>query len=518
MLSRPSFWHLSVLLPLSACTSIESEMHAPLLMDTEAYVAREVLVGIDHDSDGSRLQSVKRDFGLTDLEQLPHLGVHRLQIDGPEEAKEMIDLLRHDDRVAFAEPNYMVFASSNPDPYVSFQWNVDRIGGQEALSYSRGEGITVAVLDTGVRSDGPDGFDRLLNGYDFYYGDSDPTDYDGHGTFVAGTIAQSTDNGVGVMGIAPDASILPVKVLSDQGYGDISAISNGIIWSANQGAQVINMSLGSAYPSQTLERACNYAYEQGAVLVAATGNEYASQINYPAAYDTVIGVGASRADNTRAGYSNTGYGIDFMAPGGDLSRDQNNDGYADGVLQETIEGGQWTYAFWEGTSMAAPHVAATAALILAQRDYTPDEVYNILASTTRDMHTAGYDTETGYGLIHAEAALALAVRGDVSTPETTAPIEEEEQSSPETSDLTPPTIQDVQGWADQGSFTIQWTTNEPASSYIDFEDYGVYGTDDLTTRHTLRFQAPRGLLLNFSLLSTDEAGNTSEDGPWSLQL
>ena len=105
----------------------------------------------------------------------------------------------------------------------------------------------------GVRSDGPDGFDRLLNGYDFYYGDSDPTDYDGHGTFVAGTIAQSTDNGVGVMGIAPDASILPVKVLSDQGYGDISAISNGIIWSANQGAQVINMSLGSAYPSQTLE-------------------------------------------------------------------------------------------------------------------------------------------------------------------------------------------------------------------------------------------------------------------------
>ena len=157
-------------------------------------------------------------------------------------------------------------------------------------------------------------------------------------------------------------------------------------------------------------------------------------------------------------------------------------------------------------------MAATAALILAQRDYTPDEVYNILASTTRDMHTAGYDTETGYGLIHAEAALALAVRGDVSTPETTAPIEEEEQSSPETSDLTPPTIQDVQGWADQGSFTIQWTTNEPASSYIDFEDY-VYGTDDLTTRHTLRFQAPRGLLLNFSLLSTDEAGNTSEDGP-----
>ena len=120
-------------------------------MDTEAYVAREVLVGIDHDSDGSRLESVKRDFGLTGLEQLPHLGVHRLQINGPEEAKEMIDLLRHDDRVAFAEPNYMVFASSNPDPYVGFQWNVDRIGGQEALSYSRGEGITVAVLDTGVR-------------------------------------------------------------------------------------------------------------------------------------------------------------------------------------------------------------------------------------------------------------------------------------------------------------------------------------------------------------------------------
>ena len=208
----------------------------------------------------------------------------------------------------------------------------------------------------------------------------------------------------------------------------------------------------------------------------------------------------------------------LYGPGGDLSRDQNNDGYADGVLQETIEGGQWTYAFWEGTSMAAPHVAATAALIFGATRLHPDEVYNILASTTRDMHTAGYDTQTGHGLIHAEAALALAVRGTSDTPENLPRLKKKNKRLQKRRPQTPPTIQDVQGWADQGSFTIQWTTNEPASSFIDFEDYGVYGTDELTTRHTLRFQAPRGILLNFSLLSTDAAGNTAEDGPWSLQM
>jgi serine protease len=240
-------------------------------------------------------------------------------------------------------------------------------------------------------------------------------------------------------------------------------------------------------------------------------------VNYPAAYDTVIGVGATRADDSRAGYSNTGSGIDLMAPGGDLSRDQNGDGYADGVLQETIEGGRWTYTFWEGTSMAAPHVAAAAALILEQGDYSPDEVYSILASTTRDLGSPGYDSETGYGLIHVEAALALA-RGGSSSPEGAEdpePTEDEVTTEEPQSDLA---ISDVSGWADGDSFTLQWTTSAPADSYVDFEGYGTYGDPSMTTRHTLRFRGSPGTVLTFTLQSTGSSGQLVEDGPWTISL
>jgi serine protease len=503
---------------LSACQPAIQEDISPVLTDTEAYIERELLIAIDEDEDGSRLAGIQRDFGLSLLEHHTAIGVSRVLIEGPETEKQMADLVNLDDRVSFAEPNYIAVAASSDDPYSPWQWNLDRIGGSAAQAYGTGSGVTVAVLDTGVLSGGPDGIGHLLGGYDFYYGDSDPSDRDGHGTFVAGTIAQSTGNGVGVAGLAPGASILPVKVLSDQGYGDISAIANGITWASDQGAQVVNMSLGSAYPSQTLERACTYAYERGTVLVAATGNEFSSQLNYPAAYDTVIAVGATRADDSRAGYSNTGSGIDLMAPGGDLSRDQNGDGYADGVLQETIEGGQWTYTFWEGTSMAAPHVAAAAALVLAQGDFSPAEVYNILASTTRDLGSSGYDSETGYGLIHVEAAVALAASGVGSSPSEGSPSEPAEETPSSSSDTTAPEISGVTGWSDGSSFTVQWTTNEIADSYIDFDEYGVYGDDDLNTRHTLRFQAQQGMTFVFSLLSTDEQGNTAESGPWQISL
>jgi serine protease len=507
------------LLPI-ACSPVENLDGTLALTDTEAYLEREVLVGFSGASAPARASEFAGEFGLTLLEHNDQLSVGRFRIEGPESEKEMAQLIGEDSRVQYAEPNFIAFASGtqNPsDPYLGYQWNLDRVGVPAAWAYGQGSGLTVAVLDTGVLANGPDGFDRLLSGYDFYYGDSDPSDRDGHGTFVAGTIAQSTDNGVGVAGIAPDAAILPVKVLSDQGYGDIQAIANGITWSADQGADVINMSLGSAYPSQTLERACAYAYDQGAVLVAATGNEFSSRVNYPAAYDTVIGVGATRADDSRAGYSNTGPGIDLMAPGGDLSRDQSGDGYADGVLQETIEGGRWTYTFWEGTSMAAPHVAAAAALILEQGDYSPDEVYSILASTTRDLGTPGYDSETGYGLIHIEAALALA-RGSGSPPtDAEAPEPSQEETEAEASEAAL-AISDVSGWADGDSFTLQWTTSSPADSYVEFEGYGTYGDPSMTTRHTLRFRGSPGTDLTFTLQSTDASGQLAEDGPWTISL
>jgi len=255
---------LVVLLPLSAiacATHTEEDATAPQLFDTEAYMEQEVLVRIDDGDDGVARMQLSDQFGLAELEHNETLGVARLLIDDDvRTVKQVIQTLEDDHRVVYAEPNYLAkSAAISNDDYVGYQWHLDQMNVAEAWGSVDGSGVTVAVLDTGVRDGGPDGIANLLDGYDFYYGDSDPTDNDGHGTFVASQIGQRTNNGTGLAGVAPGASILPVKVMSDNGYGDINAISNGVVWSAQQGADVINMSLGSAYSSQTMKQAVDYA-------------------------------------------------------------------------------------------------------------------------------------------------------------------------------------------------------------------------------------------------------------------
>ena len=526
---------LSLALSLLAACSTGGGDPTPVLADTEAYLDREVMVSIDDDADGVARMHVQEDFGLRAQDRIAQIGVSRLSIDDDRDVKQVAQLLSDDYRVRFAEPNYLAHTastSSPDDPYRSYQWNLDQIDAQGAWAYGTGSGITVAVIDTGLAKGGPDGMGSTLSGYDFYNSDSDPTDGNGHGTFVSGTIAQKTDNGVGVAGVAPGVKILPVKVMSDQGYGDINAISNGIIWAADQGATVASMSLGSSSKSQTLEDACRYAYDKGVTLVAASGNEFARSVSYPAAYDTVIAVGASRYDGTRAGYSNTGSGLGLLAPGGDTSVDQNGDGYADGVLQETRENGKWSYTFWEGTSMATPHVSAVAALIQAQGVTDPAEVANILYSTAKDVGSAGFDTSTGYGLLNAGAAVAMAAgsgstgdagsgpsgsgsTGDAGSGSSGSGSSGDAGSSV---DVTAPVISNVSGYTQSTRFTVQWVTDEAATSYVDFQDYGAYGNDTLTTAHTLSFTGQRGSTYAFDLQSTDAAGNTATSGSWQISL
>jgi serine protease len=500
---------------------------APTFEDTEAYLDREVLVSIADNGDGVASMQIEKDFGLSTIAVIEEIGVTRLLIDGGEDeamaVKAMVNRLEGDHRIKFAEPNYLArsMAGTN-DSYVSYQWNLEQVNAEEAWQYSTGAGTVVAVLDTGVSS-GPDGLTNLLQGYDFYYNDSDPSDRDGHGTFVAGTIAQNTNNNTGVAGLAFNASILPVKVLGDNGYGDINAISNGIVYAANQGADVINMSLGSAYPSSTMESACQYAYNQGTVVVAATGNEYASSIGYPAAYDTVIAVGSSRVDGSRPAYSNYGSGIDLLAPGGDLSKDQNGDGYADGVLQETIQSGRWTYTFWEGTSMATPHVAAAAAMLKSYGVTDPDDVYTALVSTATDVGSAGYDTQNGYGVLNVAAALDFASGGNADDDTSSGGDNSSDGSSGESegstgADTTAPNITSVSGYTQGRRFTVEWVTNEPADTYLNFEDYGAYGDDDLTTSHSITLTGSRNETYYFDIESTDEAGNTGTAGTCYISL
>ncbi len=299
------------------------------------------------------------------------------------------------------------------DPYYAHQWHLDQIGMPGAWPRGRGEGVVVAVIDTGVAYRNGGGFAQapdlgqtsFVDGWDFVDNDAYPDDEHGHGTHVAGTIAQSTDNGLGVAGVAPAASIMPLRVLDASGAGGWAAIASAIRWAADHGADVINMSLGGGMRSRTVERAIDYAYEHGVVIVAAAGNSSASAVEYPARHDHVIAVGAVRYDRELSFYSCYGEGLDVVAPGGDTRVDQNGDGLPDGVLQNTIVGRdvrRFDYLAWQGTSMAAPHVAGVAALIRGSGVTDPDAVERVLRDTAEPV---GDVEHFGSGLVRADAAL-----------------------------------------------------------------------------------------------------------------
>ena len=307
--------------------------------------------------------------------------------------------------IARAEDDQPVRLFSLPnDPMLPYQWNLAGMG--QAWDASHGDRVVVAVLDTGVKT-GPDGL-SLLPGIDTADGDDDPTDDGWHGTHVSGVIAQTTDNGTGTAALAPGVEILPVRVMSHSG-GRASDLIEGIVWAVDEGADVLNLSLGVSAPSAALEEAILYAEEQGVVVVAATGNDGLSNgVQYPAAYETVLAVGATTLNHDVAAYSNRG-AVDLYAPGGRIDADEDGDGLADGILAEAAYEGEWQTLVAEGTSVAAPHVSGAAALLVSAGVEEPAEVRDLLISTGEDL---GFEAP----LVDPAAALA-AVGGEQGEPE-----------------------------------------------------------------------------------------------------
>jgi subtilisin family serine protease len=329
------------------------------------------------------------------------------------------DVLEHldgVDGVRWAEPRVAVHALGEvDDPYYVHQWNLQLLQAPTVWDRTDGSGVVVAVVDTGV-APAWDAFVNLLPGTDITGSAVDGrVDTDGHGSHVAGIIAQGANNGVGIAGLAHGATILPVRVLVN-GSGTGDDVAAGIRYAVDEGADVINLSLGSFYPSAVIEEACAYAVDQGAVLVAASGNDgYLNYVSYPAAYPTTLAVGATGSDDGIAPYSNGGSTLDLVAPGGDTSVDRDGDGYADGILAETTVDGIHGFHFFQGTSMAAPHAAAAAALLLSA-GAEPAEVRELLTSTAVDLGAAGFDTDFGHGRIDVLAALDALDTGTPTEP------------------------------------------------------------------------------------------------------
>ena len=317
--------------------------------------------------------------------------------------------LRGLDLIEAAEPSMVYEATGLPslrypdDPLYAAQWNFARINAPVGWRAGGGRGVTVAVIDTGVAPVPDLAGTTLLEGATFVPGTRSAVDDNGHGTHVAGTIAQTTNNGVGVAGIAPNARILPLKALSGSGMGQSEWIASAIDEAVDQGADIINMSLGGSR-SRVIEVAVDKALAKGVIVVAAAGNSGREGVGWPARHPGVIGVSATGPTDELAFYSSWGEGVDLSAPGGD----KNVEG--GGVLQDTIDGGDGAdgdHAFKElqGTSMASPHVAGAAAVLLGAGATSPKQVRSLLERSAVDLGAEGADTKFGMGRIDLGAAI-----------------------------------------------------------------------------------------------------------------
>ena len=358
----------------------------------------DVLIGFNGGPDDSVVKAfggnIKHNFA-------PFINVIAASV--PESA---IQGLSHNPNIAYveadAEAHIMGHTSTVPEYQNS--WGLDHIQADLVHPYNKGNAVTVCVVDTGIDYTHPELSPNYAGGIDYVNNDSDPMDDNGHGTHVSGTIA-AVLNGVGVVGVAPEADLIVAKVLNSAGSGSYSNVIAGINWCVDNHAKVISMSLGGSSGSTALKTAVDTAYANNVLVVAAAGNSgnfkgKGDNVGYPAKYDSVIAVAATTTSNTRASWSSTGPAVELSAPGV-------------GIKSTWLGGGYNTIS---GTSMATPHVSGTAALVFFSNEthypstnhdgiWTSAEVRSVLDGTAQDLGATGRDNLYGYGLVRADLAV-----------------------------------------------------------------------------------------------------------------
>lgn len=323
-----------------------------------------------------------------DLLEFPEVKAERSQEAREADLARIKAELEEDPAVESVEYNYLDSIFYTPDdPRFGAQYGLKKPGFPTAWDRTRGKRRKIAVVDSGASVTHPDLRRKIYAKYDFRNENRTVEDMVGHGTHVAGTMAARTGNGIGVAGGCPQCRLIIAKAIGEGGSGYVSDIAQGIIWSANQGAKAINLSVGSTSDSETRRRAVNYATKKGAVVIAAAGNSGINEPVYPAAYRNVMAVAATGPKDGRSSGYNSGAWVDVSAPGFDIV--------------STVPGGG--YAYKSGTSMAAPHVTALAGL-LASQGRGPASIRKRILRTAVDLGPSGRDPYYGAGRINAERA------------------------------------------------------------------------------------------------------------------
>ena len=396
----------------------------PALRRGPRYAADRVLVRFKPDVADAYAEGLLRSYGFSSVRKIPRIGVYSVRTSPGVSVAETLAMLRRNADVDLARPDYRARLADIPNDtyFMAYQYSLRNRGivldigddihpqttagadikAPPAWDTAKGDPeVVIAILDSGVDRTHPDLAAKVVSpGRDFANDDDDATDDHWHGTHVAGIAAADTDNAVGIAGVAWNCKILPVKVTDADGTGFYSWIIDGIIWATDQGAEVINLSLGGDYDEPFLEDACKYAFDRGVVLVASAGNDAAS-VSYPAAYDSyVLAVAATDYDDAPADFSNFGPQVDVAAPGV----------YIIGPAPQWFVGEAYLpYLFASGTSQAAPHVSGMAGLIKSLKpELEPADIMKIIRYTADDVNASAYrgrDDHIGYGRINMERAL-----------------------------------------------------------------------------------------------------------------
>ena len=352
--------------------NIEEEINTDKVGEIDTDESRKVVIFEKDLSDEEKTQ-IEEEYGVKFTDDEPINGTYTVITD----EQSNVDELEEDTLVDSVETDIPVQMFAD-----TVDWGILRIGAENTWVAGTGTGIKVAVIDTGIQLNHPDLSSNILTGYDFVNNDSSANDDNGHGTHVAGIVA-STMNGSGNVGASYTAKLIPIKALNESGYGYLSDVAKGIYYATDNGARVINLSLGTPYDSDVMRRAVTYATNRGVLIVSAAGNEYGAPCSYPAAYSSVVCVVATTQDNKLASFSNIGG--ELAAPGV-----SNYSTYINS-----------SYAKLSGTSMASPHVAGSAALLMSIcTECKTSEIRELLRSTAIDLGAEGNDIIFGYGLVN----------------------------------------------------------------------------------------------------------------------